>query len=400
MRRPLVAIACLGFAACALDDSVVSVGETGGGGADASLVDGASLLDGSTSDGSSPGDASSSDDSSFDSGPARYERSITIHGGKIQGSLTDFPVWIDLGDATLAAHAKSDGSDIFFTTSDGTALSYERQSYDPAAGHVSAWVKVPALTSGTDVALFIRYGAWPTVPAPNSAAVFSNGFSAVWHLEPPAGTTFAEALGVHPGTASGLSSSATVTAELGRGVAFDGGAGEITFTNPLSGNTAHTISMWVSQGSTTDNDALVVLGNGTTDQSRWFHSAYDNPVNNPTKIAVGFYGDDWVNPNVDIIGAGWTMLDWVYDGTNSNIFENGGAVAGPNAPSGPVNTQGSGGYLGNAPAAWGTNMGAHATLDEVRIANVARTTQWIGTELASQSSPTTFYAVGAEQLAP
>ena len=340
-----------------------------------------------------------------DSGPPPangYEKPLTIHSAKVMSTLANFPVWIQLVDGDLAAHAAANGSDIYFTDSTGAPLAYEIQSWVAAGGHLNAWVKIASLSNTADTTIYVRYGK-SGGPAANSAAVFSGNFVSVWHLEPPATTSFPDALGAHNGTAVNLAASPTTTAQLGSGVAFDGGTGEITFTNGLSGNTASTISLWVSQGPTTDNDALVVLGNSTADQSRWLHSVFNPPASSPTNVAVGFYGDDWSNPesNIDIIGDGWTFLVWVYDGVNSStLYKNGTFGDGPHTMTGTVNTQGAGGYLGNAPAAWGTNMGAHATIDEVRIANVARTPQWIGTEFANQNSPATFFAVGAEQAAP
>ena len=59
--------------------------------------------------------------------------------------------------------------------------------------------------------------------------------------------------------------------------------------------------------------------------------------------------------------------------------------------------QGTAGYLGNAPIIFGTNMGLNATLDEVRIINVARSASWIAAEAANQANPSTFYSVSAEQ---
>lgn len=43
-------------------------------------------------------------------------------------------------------------------------------------------------------------------------------------------------------------------------------------------------------------------------------------------------------------------------------------------------------------------MGLHGTVDEVRLATVARSAGWIATEFANQSSPSTFYGVGPEEL--
>jgi MSHA biogenesis protein MshQ len=399
MRRLLLSlVTCSAILACGLDDTVVD--EEGNGpdaGRDASID--SSSLDATLPDGSilpRP-----------DSGPppaSGYEKSITIHASKIAATLTDFPVWIDLtGDADLAAHAAVDGSDIHFTDASGTELSYEIQNWTVGTGDLAAWVKIPNLPTTADTTIYVRYAKSAGVPAPNSAAVFSGHFVSVWHLETPAPSlSFPDAVGGHTGTGSNISSSPT-TAQLGGGVAFDGGVGEITFTNALSGNSPSTISLWVSQGATTDNDALVVLGTSAADQSRWLHSVYNPNATSPTNVAIGFYGDDWSNPetNVDIIGAGWTHLVWVYDGTTSTIYKNGALADGPHSPTGTVSTQGTTGYLGNAPSpAYGVNMGAHATIDEVRISNVARPAAWIAAEYANQNSPTTFYAVGAEQSAP
>jgi len=50
--------------------------------------------------------------------------------------------------------------------------------------------------------------------------------------------------------------------------------------------------------------------------------------------------------------------------------------------------------LGNDP---GTDS-PHAILDEVRIATVPRNECWLQTELNNQSSPSTFLAIGAEEV--
>jgi hypothetical protein len=47
------------------------------------------------------------------------------------------------------------------------------------------------------------------------------------------------------------------------------------------------------------------------------------------------------------------------------------------------------------------NVHFKGALDELRVSSVVRTAGWIATEFANQSSPSTFYAVGAaEQLVP
>jgi hypothetical protein len=39
----------------------------------------------------------------------------------------------------------------------------------------------------------------------------------------------------------------------------------------------------------------------------------------------------------------------------------------------------------------------NGAIDEVRVSNIARSSDWISTEFANQSQPSTFYTIGAAQ---
>lgn len=324
------------------------------------------------------------------------KKPITFDVSKVRGLLEDFPVWIDIVDAEVAARARADGADLFFTASDGTPLAHEIQRWDRTAGGLGAWVRVPELSNATPTTIYLRYGDATGAPAPAPATAFSASFAAVWHLEDTLSEPIiAEATGTRTGSAVNLAPTQQRPAKLGGGIAFTGGKDEITFENPLSGGGSHTISLWISQSNTTDDDALVVLGAPSCGASRWFHSRFKTNT-----AAVGFYCNDWPSPKVDIQDAGFTLLHWVYEGTKqtSSIYRDGVLVAGPFSQiANSIATTGTAGHIGNAPIQWGSNMGAHATLDEVRIATVARSAEWIATEFANQSSPSTFYAVGPEE---
>ncbi|MEJ7602732.1 MAG: LamG-like jellyroll fold domain-containing protein [Kofleriaceae bacterium] len=324
---------------------------------------------------------------------AARKRRITIDPAQVTGNHTQFPVWVVI-DGAIGDRALPDGRDIFFTRPDGSPIPYERQRWDQDSDHLEAWVRID-LSDTAPTELDLRYGdaglAHPQAPP----EVFANGYAAVWHLEST--TTIPDATGAVNGTPSELAPSHGVTGSLGRGIQFDGGTGTIAFANPLAGNAPHTISLWVRQTGTTDNDALIVLGTPSCGRSRWLHSRY-----NAATVAMGFYCNDWPNPGQNIIDAGPTLLHWVYDGTFSRLYRNGALVAGPQPhnTATQVDTQGPTGHLGWAPGAWGPSMGAHAMMDEVRIARVVRTADYIATEHRSQQAPSTFYSVGAEQAAP
>jgi hypothetical protein len=97
-------------------------------------------------------------------------------------------------------------------------------------------------------------------------------------------------------------------------------------------------------------------------------------------------------------GDNWVLLHWVFEGTNrvSRLYRDGALVAGPFTHATGINTQGTSGVIGNADSAFGTNMGILATLDEVRIINVARNASWIAAESLNQKTPGSFYSLGME----
>ena len=358
-------------------------------GVPASRSDGAVITPPDTGD---SGDGTGSDSGSgSDTMPSPLrEKTITITG-QVTGTHTDFPLWLSLADADLATRARNDGTDIHFVAGT-TKLDFEIQSWTKSSGHLEAWVRVPSLATGTQIA--IRYGDVAAAHAQNAPGTFA-GYAAVWHLDDAlTNNTVRDARNQTAGTAAALGPSDSVAAQLGRGVEFSGGADQITFANPLTGGTSHTISAWIDQRTTNTNDAIVVLGTGAKNQARWFHSRFDD-----TTIAVGFYDNDYPDPDEDIIADGWVLLHWVYDsnGRMTRLYRNGTLVGDPHQHDPGVNTQGTVGYLGNAPVAFGAAMGLNATLDEVRIIGVARSAGWIAAEAANQGKPSTFYTVSAEQ---
>jgi len=324
---------------------------------------------------------------------------ITIDGTRVAETCVDFPVWIDLTDAQLAARAQPDGGDLVFTDVNGTAIPYEIQNWDPATGHLGAWIELAQLDPGTATVIYVQYGIARTAN-PDSKVVFGNGFAAVWHFDDPLSTpAIADATRTHAGTAVGLEPARQVPARLGGGIDFQALNDLIQFVNPLIGAGSHTISAWIDARTATAYNGIVIVGSPLTNQSRWFHTAFMGGV------SVGFYGNDWAPAAPTVDGAGWTLLHWVFDGSTrvSRLYRD-GVLLGTFTHATGIDTQGAAGYIGYAPGQWGpsltTPVSLRGTLDEVRIATVARSAGWIATEFANQSSPSTFYTVGDEELAP
>ena len=97
----------------------------------------------------------------------QYRKLITIDNTKVAANLTDFPVLISITDTDLRDDAQSDGDDILFTSSDGTAkLSHEIEDYDGTTGALVAWVKIPSL-SGSSIITSGLLAKRMLAPSPN-----------------------------------------------------------------------------------------------------------------------------------------------------------------------------------------------------------------------------------------
>ena len=327
-----------------------------------------------------------------------FRKAITIGGGTASEDLTDFPLYVALVDDTdLRDHAGADGSDIVFLAANGTTqLDYEIESYDSATGSLIAWVRVPTIPAAADALIYLRYGAPPAL-TPNPTGVWQNAFLVVFHLGDDPTGTIKDSTGTHNGSAGGgMNADNQVPAKLGGGLELDGNNDVINFVNPYEGGGEHTISAWVNQAVSPDNDALIVLGSGgTTDGSRFLHTRFFSGA-----IAVGLYNDDHETSD-DIQGDGFVLVHWTYNSSNeSRVYVNGTLVAGPHAHTGAANTSGTEGRIGNAPgggSGFGASMGFNGIVDEVHLCSTARSAGWIAAEFANQSSPGSFYTVGPEQ---
>jgi hypothetical protein len=331
------------------------------------------------------------------SGATAKRKPIVIDKSHVTGALDNFELYVDLSDADIAAAARADGHDIYFTDSNGAALDFERELW--SGGHLIAWVRLPHLDMSANLTIYVDYGDVTRASSPDPAATFAN-YSAVWHLDDSlSSVAVADTTGGHAGTALGLATSAQMAGQLGGSIAFDGSGNQrISFTNPVTGTGAHTISAWVNQQTVTTISAVVTLGTNATDQARFLYGSYAG-----NNVGVGLYNDDWTNANQDLKGAGWKLVHWTYEGPNkkSHLFVDGVEIMPAKTFAGQANTPAGTGYIGYAPEpSFGNPTGMLGQLDEVRISTTMRTPAWCAAEFANQSSPGTFYAVGAEQASP
>lgn len=107
-------------------------------------------------------------------------------GAGVTADVISFPVLVRLTAADFPfAQARGNGQDIRFSKPDGTALPFEIDSYDSAAGTAAIWVLADTVKGDSKGTLLrLHWGNPAAAAASEPGKVFSrsNGFAAVWHL--------------------------------------------------------------------------------------------------------------------------------------------------------------------------------------------------------------------------
>ncbi|MBF0433136.1 MAG: DUF2341 domain-containing protein [Fibrobacteria bacterium] len=111
-------------------------------------------------------------------------------GAALSGNVYDFPLLVRLNttvsEATvLFQNAQSDGSDIRFAKQDFTPLHYEIERWDPVSKRAEIWVSIDTVFGNTDNQfIYLFTGNELAYPQSNSSTVFdtAHGFAGVWHL--------------------------------------------------------------------------------------------------------------------------------------------------------------------------------------------------------------------------
>ena len=288
-----------------------------------------------------------------------------------------------------------------------TPLNYEIESYASTTGALIAWVQIPSLSPTTDNTIYMYYGnaSAPAVPATTAQNVWSNGYAGVWHL--PNGTTLsgADSTGVNNGTLQG--SPTAVTGQI------DGAAGSFSNTNYITTGTNNsqnlindiTVSGWVKVTAipATGGAPIYEYGSGgfllsgadrgyglflrnTTGSNvdvYWDLSGATTDTSNTVKVYSGFNINDGV----------WHFISGTTSGNNHTIYVDGINLKNATVVTGDRSVSATG-IMGRD-----DNGGDYLTgsIDDVRVSNVARTSDWIKTEYANQSAPATFESIAGEE---
>jgi hypothetical protein len=324
-----------------------------------------------------------------------YRKKITIDHTKVGSGTedeTNFPVLVSL---TGLSNINTNGTDIRFTTSDGsTQLAREIESY--SGGALTAWVKIPTLSHTVDTVIYMYYGnSSATEPAPTSAYgknnVWDANYKGVWHL--PNGSTLSTNDSTSDNGVYTNTGGTAVSGKINGAVNFDGATHYGTITTNTGLDTLEsgdfTVSAWVyynGAGASGKGYWTVVIKNDSgygwvtpfqimvLPSSNLYYRVGD-------AVSTDVEGDSGVSTN----DGNWHQAILTRSGNAVNFYVDGVSKITSNV-TGYVSSNNNI-TVGYWPA---YSDYINAKVDELRFSNTARSSAWIATEYANQNSPSTF----------
>jgi MSHA biogenesis protein MshQ len=319
-----------------------------------------------------------------------YREDITIDHTKVEASLTNFPVLIDITDSNLKNHAQPDGDDIAFVDSSNTIqYNHEIEYYESDTGHLIAWVNVTTVSSVADTILYMYYGNPNCESQQNKFGVWDSNYVMVQHLNESSGVIDDSTNYYNNATNNGATY--TATAKIDGGYYFDGQTDVMTVgDNPtLNFTSSMTIELWVkADGAPTQYDAII-----TKDNDDLWDAGYGMWYDSDSEVRY-WVGKDYSTQYAAKTGV--TTTNWNYvvgtcDGTTIKLYVN--RVKGTDDNGAPTAVGGNL-ELGRGQS---DSYNLKGWLDEVRISKIARSVGWINTSYQNMNDPTTFTNLGTEE---
>lgn len=339
-----------------------------------------------------------------------YRMPITIDSAQVSGStdLDYFPVLIDStvalwADTGNGGHVEqADGGDILFTSANGiTKLDHEIESYDNTTGALIAWVEVPTLGATADTTIYIYYGnnagglaEWNVSGTWDEGG--SQNFRGVWHLNEASGSAVDS---TSYGTSGSVSGTVARQASGTVGYGYDyGNNGQVDAGDPGDGHldfgtNSFTVSMWLNIDQSTGNYQLP-LSKGGYQTSSPGYSFETNTSGDTLQFEIADGSNYEISPTSGVSNDIWYYVVGVVDKTNDRLrlYVDGSQIG--------IGTDiSSAGSVSNSdPLTFAfATYDLNGLLDEVRVANSARSPNWIATEFNNQDDPGSFYSVSGEQ---
>ena len=284
-------------------------------------------------------------------------KKISINAVGVSPSQAQFPVVVRLHSGNFDfSTANVDGSDLrFIAGDDKTELKFHIEKYDSVNELAVIWVQLPKVDAAEKDAHFFVYSG-------NEKATASADAKSTWDAATVAAFHFAEKTLLQDSSASALVAAGEVSVQksalIGEAAVFSGKPLSIAAIPLLKGSAAYTWSAWIKPANITQSATLISFGNALALKTDGLKLSLNAGT---SKVAGG-----------ELKAAVWQHVAVSVDGGKANLYLNGVSVATGDVPSvdASTNIKLGEGYAGE--------------IDEMQMANVARSAEWLKLSASAQ----------------
>ena len=284
-------------------------------------------------------------------------KKISINAVGVSPSILQFPVVVRLHSGNFDfSGANANGSDLrFIAADDKTELKFHIEKYDSANELAVIWVQLPKVDAAEKDAHFWLYSG-------NEKATVTADAKATWDANTMAAFHFAEKTLLQDSSVNAIVATGEVglqkAALLGEAAVFSGKSMLIATNPALKVANAYTWSAWIKPGNVTQSATLYSQGDGLSLKT------------DGLKLSLNV-GKSQVSGG-ELKAATWQYVAFTIDGTKANVYINGVTVASGDTPTVAASEDIKIGY------------GYAGEMDEMQIANVARSAEWLKLSASAQ----------------
>ncbi|MFX1457533.1 MAG: DUF2341 domain-containing protein, partial [Promethearchaeota archaeon] len=342
----------------------------------------------------------------------KYYKELIIDHSIVSGlsDLVKFPALISILDTNLHDNVEqSSGNDIAFAFN-GAWLDHEIELFDQAYNGTHAqlisWVSIPRLSATEDTIIRMYYGNSTMSSRQKPSEVWDPKFQGVWHLSENPSDAAPQmkdsTSNNNDGTCYYLDSGDQKTGQIDGSIEFndvdDNYLNCGTDSSLNMGSEDFTLSLWFNYPLGDHNGPIAGKGAYGSGGKRYF-LAFEND-----KVKGEIDDDDITKYNVytssTVDDAIWHYILLVRDGNYLRLYLDGSEVTGS-----PEDISGYGSLDMDLPFYMNTLASnpsgtisdwPSVKIDEVRIANIAYSADWIATEYNNQYNPQSYLTLGTE----
>jgi hypothetical protein len=246
---------------------------------------------------------------------------LRIPAGSIDEPLQDFVVLVDGASPVLQS---IEVGQLRFTSTVGDRLyPHEVETFNPAAGRIRAWVRLPEVSSAADTEFALEVSPTPVVTEPSSTW---QDWVGVWHFEEG---NFGDGDPVHdssPESNDGIARGGADTSAgmVGAAIALDGEDDriEISDDDSLRPSQAVTLSAWINASEGAFDS---IIARPATSIGVDFNNSYQLYLDGDGLLSTCIAANDEANVNntSEVPTGEWVHVAMAFDGESTRQYLNG-----------------------------------------------------------------------------